>query len=128
MSKRIIRLILISLPILVLLSALFAHMSSNTVSESGISFTTEEVTANQLKPSACAGLNLTAYYYGIDGSDTNDLVLGASIADSLNGGDGDDCVVGGSGDDSLDGGAGTDICIGGEGTNTFSNCETQINP
>ncbi len=128
MLRKIFRLALIGLPFMILMSAILVHTSANTVSESGIAFVTEEVTANQLKPSACASLDLSAYYSGVDGADTNDLVLGTSAADSLNGGGGNDCIVGGNGDDMLDGGDGTDICIGGAGTNTFLNCETQINP
>ena len=128
MTKKIIRLILISLPIMVLLSAVFARMSANLVEESGIQAQTQEVSANQMKPADCDGLNLTAIYTGSDGSTANDLLLGTSGSDSLNANDGNDCVVGGSGDDTLDGGAGTDVCIGGDGTDNFLNCETQIDP
>lgn len=126
--NKIIFLFLFSLPIVVLLSAIFARTSTNTVNESGIEYQTQDVTADQLKPSACNALSLNAVYTLTDGSSTNDLILGSSGSDALNGIDGDDCIVGGSGDDTLDGGDGTDICIGGDGTDSFSNCETQIDP
>ncbi len=128
MLNKIIRILLISLPILIILSAIFAYTSANIVPESGIDIETHDITANQMKPADCDGLNLTAIYTGSDGSTANDLLLGTSGSDSLNANDGNDCVVGGSGDDTLDGGAGTDVCIGGDGTDSFSNCETQIDP
>jgi len=128
MTKKLIRLILISLLLMILLSAILARMSANTVNESGMEEQTQEVTANQLKPSACNGIDLSAIYTDSDGAATNDLVLGTSASNTLNGNDGDDCLVGGNGDDTLDGGAGADVCIGGEGTDSFSNCETQVDP
>jgi Ca2+-binding RTX toxin-like protein len=93
-----------------------------------VEYQTQEVTADQLKPPDCNGLSLSSYFVNIDGSTTNDLVLGSSGSDALNGNEGNDCIVGGSGDDTLDGGDGMDICIGGDGTDNFSNCETQIDP
>lgn len=87
-------------------------------------------TANQLKPSQCAALNLTAIVVGsgtINGTGAADLILGGAGADSLRGRGGADCLVGGGGNDFLRGDGGTDICIGGPGADTFHlSCDTQI--
>jgi Ca2+-binding RTX toxin-like protein len=87
-------------------------------------------TANQLKPSACASLNLTAVVVGsgtLNGSGAAELLLGSAGVDTIRGQGGNDCLVSGAGNDSLRGDGGTDVCIGGAGTDTFhASCETQI--
>jgi Ca2+-binding RTX toxin-like protein len=86
-------------------------------------------TANQLKPPACAGLNLTGIVTGSGAfSDTNDshLVLGSSGTNLIQGNNGNDCIVSGDGLDIISGGNGTDVCIGGPGLDIFFSCETQI--
>jgi Ca2+-binding RTX toxin-like protein len=86
-------------------------------------------TANQLKPPACAALNLNAISVGGGGGGGNlsTLILGTPGNDNLVGASGNDCIVGGAGDDRLNGNSGTDVCIGGPGTDTFhQSCETQI--
>jgi Ca2+-binding RTX toxin-like protein len=87
-------------------------------------------TANQLKPSTCAALSLTAVVVGsgvVNGTAASELVLGSAGVDIMRGRGGNDCILGGAGNDSLRGDAGTDVCIGGSGTDTFhATCETQI--
>jgi Ca2+-binding RTX toxin-like protein len=86
-------------------------------------------TANQLKPPACAGLNLTGVVVGTGSfSDNNDshLVLGSAGGNIIQGNGGNDCIVGGAGFDIIVGGAGTDVCIGGASLDLFLSCETQI--
>jgi Ca2+-binding RTX toxin-like protein len=87
-------------------------------------------TANQLKPSACAALSLTAVVVGsgtFGGTASAELLLGGAGVDTIRGQGGNDCLVGGAGNDSLRGDGGTDVCIGGAGTDTFhASCETQI--
>ncbi|MDH4339065.1 MAG: hypothetical protein OEW52_08810 [Thermoleophilia bacterium] len=84
-------------------------------------------TANDLKPAACAALNLTVIVVGGGSGGQAALVLGTAGNDNLNGGARDDCLVGGDGNDRLNGGPGTDVCIGGAGIDTFHpSCETQI--
>jgi len=85
-------------------------------------------TANELKPAACASLNLTIILSGGGGGGNQGaLVLGTSGNDTLVGASGNDCLVGGGGNDRLIGNAGTDVCIGGSGTDTFHpSCETRI--
>ena len=128
MSRKLFRLIFLSLPIMIFISAIFAFTASNTVPESGMDDESHAITANQLKPAACAALNLGTIITDGNGSTGNDLVLGTAGSNTLNGSDGDDCLVAGDGDDTLDGGIGTDVCIGGAGTDGFSGCETQIDP
>lgn len=128
MSRKLFRLILLSLPFMILMNGIFALTASNTVSESGMDDESHSITANQLKPSACNGLNLVTIITDGNGSAGNDLVLGTAGSDTLNGSDGDDCLVAGDGDDTLDGGLGTDVCIGGAGVDGISNCETIIDP
>ena len=85
-------------------------------------------TANQLKPAACAALDLTLVTSGGGGGGgQNALRLGTAGNDTLTGGAGDDCLVGGAGNDHLIGNGGTDVCIGGPGNdNLHPSCETQI--
>jgi Ca2+-binding RTX toxin-like protein len=83
-------------------------------------------TANELKPAACAALNLTIVVLGGGGGGQAALVLGTAGNDNLVGAAQGDCLVGGAGNDRLNGGPGTDVCIGGAGTDTFQACETQI--
>ena len=128
MSRKLFRLVILSLPLMILISSIFAFTASNTIPESGIDDESQSVTANQIKPSACDGLTLGTIITDGNGSTGNDLVLGNTGANTLNGGDGNDCLVAGDGDDTLDGGLGTDVCIGGAGNDIFSDCETQIDP
>jgi len=87
-------------------------------------------TANQLKPAACAALNLTNVVVGsgtVNGTGAADLMLGSSGNDTMAGRGGADCILGGAGDDALRGDGGTDVCIGGPGTDTFhTTCEIRI--
>ena len=83
-------------------------------------------TANELKPAACAALNLTVIVVGGGSGGQAALVLGTAGNDNLTGAAGGDCLVGGDGNDRLNGGPGVDVCIGGAGNDTFQACETQI--
>ena len=101
--------------------------AANVVGASRANDVSRSVTANQLKPTACAALNLVSVFIGANGDAQANLVLGLSSGETRDGGGGDDCVLGGGGDDALRGGTGVDICIGGPGTDVFHpNCETQI--
>ena len=91
---------------------------------------TQAITANGVKPTACASITVTNVVSGsgtVNGGSQADLVLGSAGADTIRGMNGNDCILGGAGNDSLRGDNGTDVCIGGGGTDTFnSTCETQI--
>jgi len=123
-----------------------AFAAANSVPATRLDDDAFPITANDLKPSECAALNLTNIVVGGNGTAGNDLILGTAGNDTLRGGNGDDCIVGGGGNDRLDGQRGndillgqdgndrlrgsqdTDICDGGAGTDTGHNsCETEIN-
>lgn len=107
--------------LLAVVSTNTALTAANTVGSSRAADLRQGITANDLKPAACAALDL-ATVTGT-GTDQADLLLGTTGADSLDGGLGDDCIVGGAGDDGLVGGLGNDVCLGGPGTDTFATCE-----
>ena len=103
--------------------------ATNVVPASSIdSLLSTRPNANQLKPPACAGLDLNAVSVGGGGGGgLSTLILGTPGNDNLIGASGNDCIVGGAGDDKLNGNSGTDVCIGGAGNDTFhQSCETQI--
>jgi Ca2+-binding RTX toxin-like protein len=125
----IFRIVLIGLFALVVASLASAFAATNTIAPSNIGIRSVQVNANDLKPAACAAINLTEVVSGagtITGTSGNDLILGGSGDDSIDGLGGDDCIVGGGGNDIIDGNDGSDICIGSGGNVTFLNCETMI--
>ena len=115
---------------LVLTVATTAQTSANTVVPTKAGDVSRSVTPNDLKPTECAAITLTAKLSGsgtINGAATAELITGSAAVDTISGNNGDDCILGGAGNDSLAGGAGIDVCIGGAGTDTFNNnCETKI--
>lgn len=134
---------------MIILAGSFAVVlaASNTVPPSGASSRTYPITPNDLKPSQCAGINLTNLVAGggkLDGTSGNDLILGSNKhddlnglggndclvsgagADNLSGGDGDDVLIGGNGNDQIDGGPGNDACFGENGNDHVSNCESWV--
>jgi hypothetical protein len=120
---------LVAVAVLSLVAA-FAATNAVPATKLGRSLTSRAPTANELKPPACASLDLTDW---VSGSGTvnaagngSALVLGSAGIDTLRGKNGDDCLLGGAGADTLNGGPGTDVCIGGAGINTFVNCEIQV--
>jgi Ca2+-binding RTX toxin-like protein len=105
--------------------------ATNTVPRTKIdTVQTVRPTANQLKPPACAGVNLNGIFFGsgvITDNNQPHLVIGSPGIDIMRGGAGDDCILGGDGIDTLRGDGGQDVCIGGPGIDLFVNsCETQI--
>jgi Ca2+-binding RTX toxin-like protein len=123
------RIRLLAIVVGLLLSVGGAVTAANTVASSRSGFAKRAgPTANDLKPAACAALNLTKItVVNGGGNNENQLILGTTANDNINGGNGNDCLVGGAGSDRLNAGAGTDVCIGGPGNDTFhQSCETQI--
>ena len=118
--------------ILISVSALTAIAAANTVPTSRLAQRTIAINANDLKPAACAALNLTAVVAcpsgggACNGTAASELILGTANIDTIKGKGGSDCILGGAGDDDLSGNGGTDVCIGGPGTDTFHACATQI--
>jgi len=126
-----------------------ANAATNTIPNTRLDIDNRNITANDLKPSDCAALNLTNVVSGsgnINGTPGNDLILGSAGNDAIQGRQGADCILAGSGndtlqgnqggdvllagegDDSLNGGQGTDVCDGEGGTDAGSpTCETELN-
>jgi len=100
-----------------------AYAATNTVPSTRLDQNTFSITANALKPSECAALNLATIVSGsgtLNGTNGNDLILASAGADTLNGSAGADCLVAGSGDDTLDGGASGDVLLGADGNDNLS--------
>lgn len=147
-ARTVFRLSFICAIALVLLGISSAFAASNVIYESGADDDSFTISANDLKPSQCGGLNLTNVVSGsgfIVGTNANDLILGSSSGDIVFARQGDDCVVtgagndilrgnndndyllAGSGDDDLRGNTGTDVCNGQSGSDSgHSSCETEI--
>jgi len=106
-----------------------ASASSVVTENTSAEFQTQAVTADDIKPSACAGVALTAVVAGsgsFSGTAANELITGSAAVDTIDGLGGDDCILAGAADDSVTGGTGTDVCVGGGGTDTFATCETEV--
>jgi Ca2+-binding RTX toxin-like protein len=116
--------------LLVLVTALgFAVTGTNVVPATHAGISTRATGPNDVKPSSCSGITVTARVSGsglITGTAASELVLGSTGLDTISGLGGNDCIVGGDGNDIIDGGLGTDVCLGGPGTDTFLSCETQV--
>jgi Ca2+-binding RTX toxin-like protein len=122
---------------LALVSMFAAQAAANNAPASGRLDTTIALTANNLKPAECAGLNLASFVVGsgtVSGSSGNDLVLGSTGVDTIRGSsptvnnaDGDDCILGGGGGDTIYGdaifwtlwGTGDDVILAGAGNDTI---------
>jgi hypothetical protein len=113
-ARRTLRFSILGIIALVILSLYSAVAAANSVPTTHIDYLTQPITANDLKPSACNGLNLTAVREG-NGTNGNDLVLGTAGNDNMNAQGGDDCVVAGDGADRPRGGMGHDVILAGDG-------------
>ena len=125
----VFRIVLLVFFVMMVASVASAFAATNTIAPSNIGIQTVSVKANDLKPAACAGMNLTNVIHGsgtITGTSSNDLIFGSSGDDVIDGQGGDDCIVGGGGNDIIDGNDGNDICVGSGGNATFLNCETTL--
>lgn len=114
---------------LITVSIISAFAAGISIPASNIEKQTIAVTAEDIKPAACAGLSLTNIISGsgtLTGTPANDLIIGSALADTIDGGGGNDCILGGGGDDTLIGNEGTDVCLGGPGTDSFITCETEV--
>jgi hemolysin type calcium-binding protein/peptidase S24-like protein len=110
----------------VVTSALTARI---LVPETKLDVITRPARANDLKPTACVGIDLQRLVVGsgtVQGSTANELILASPTSDRVLGRGGDDCLVAGGGNDVLTGGAGNDVCLGGPGTDAYSGCEITV--
>jgi Ca2+-binding RTX toxin-like protein len=127
--RKLAWLALLSLLILSLATIGSSMAAGNTIPLSGLGASIQAITANSLKPAACAGINVSTIVRGsgtINGTSNNDLILGSPGQDRISGGAGSDCILGGGGNDDIRGNAGTNICIGGPGFDVFTGCNTQV--
>lgn len=89
--------------------------AANTVIAGRMAAISRSVSPNDMKPSQCAGITVTAKHAGAGvfsvPTSAGTLTLGSAGNDVITGGPGDDCIIGGGGSDTLDGGGGYDICI-----------------
>jgi len=125
-----IRLLLFPFGLLVLIAASVASAfaAGINVPSSNIGQQSIPITAEDLKPSACAALYPTNIVRGsgaLTGTAGNDLIIGGAGADTIDGLGGNDCILGGGGDDLLIGNDGSDVCLGGLGYDIFTDCETE---
>ena len=120
---------LVALPVAIILTIVGSLATANAVPTSKLGQNIAAITADILKPAACAALPLTNVVTGsgtISGTGGNDLILGSAGIDSIAGSGGNDCILGGGGADAIRGNGGSDVCIGGAGVDTFVSCKTQI--
>jgi Ca2+-binding RTX toxin-like protein len=111
---------------LIVVSVVSAFAAGLSVPASNVGQQSVSVTAEDIKPAACATLYLTNIVSGsgtLTGTSANDLIIGSSGADTIDGLGGNDCILSGSGEDLVDGSDGTDVCFASLGTDTFINCE-----
>ena len=129
MWRIVLHVAIVGLGALILVSAVSAMAAANRVPATAVEDVVMPITANDLKPPECAGLNLTdvvIWQNGMGGDRNSSLILGTPNADSITGGKGNDCILGGGGDDKIDGNQGSDVCIGGPGSDTFKSCAVAI--
>lgn len=123
-----VKLALLVIAVIVVGSILSAFAAGLNVPATNVGRQSIPVTAEDIKPAACAGLFLTNIVSGsgtLTGTAANDLILGSAGADIIDGQGGDDCIVAGNGDDQLTGSDGSDVCLGGPGSDTLdTTCET----
>jgi len=120
--RAIFKLMIFGLIALILVSVVSAFAAGMIIVPSTIDRASKTVSANDLKPSACSGLNLNQIIEGsgtFNGTANSDLILGSAGDDTIDGGDGNDCILGGSGND---------VCTGGAGNDVFALCETVTDP
>jgi Ca2+-binding RTX toxin-like protein len=131
--RNILHLTLIILAGLISFHMILGAATNNVVPATHLTDQSNIVTVNDLKPSACSTIELTAILScpigggPCNGTDANELVIGSTADDEIDAGKGDDCILGGGGNDSIRGEKGIDVCISGPGTDSFHpSCETEI--
>lgn len=129
MSRIVLRVAILGLGVLIVVSAANAMAAANRVPVTAVEDAAMPITANDLKPQECAGLNLedvVIWHDDLVRDKAPSLILGTPNRDIIKGGGGDDCILGGGGNDDINGNKGDDVCIGGPGTDTFKNCAATV--
>jgi len=127
--KPILHFLFLAILILTVGSVVSAFAAGMGIADANAGKQSLTVTAEDIKPTACASLSLTNIISGygtLTGTTGNDLMIGSAAADVIDGLGGNDCILGGGGSDSLTGNEGSDICLGGGETDIFTDCETEI--
>ncbi len=124
MDRIIPRLAVLGLLALVVATVASAVAATNNVPQSRAGQASRGITANDLKPRECAGVNVTNIDTGsgtITGTNQNDLILGTSGTDTVSGEPltglivaSSDCIAGGGGNDTLHGDSTGSLLIGGD--------------
>ena len=126
--RRVIVGSLVFTALFVVIGLLSASTASNTVASSRLAIRTVATGINELRPIACAGMNLTTRVTGtgkINGTRGADLILAGRGTTSITGGGGDDCIMAGLDADNIDGSGGADVCVGSR-TAHYKDCSTVI--
>jgi Ca2+-binding RTX toxin-like protein len=114
--RRVLKFVILSMLGLILISDGSARTASISVPATNVDDSSRGITVNDIKPSECAALDLTALLIcppDCTGTSESELILGGPDADLIKGKGGKDCILGGGGDDEIRGNAGGDVCIGG---------------
>lgn len=108
----------VGLVLLIVVSVSSAVAASNMVPQTRLSDTSRGITANDLKPAQCAGLNLSSIVAcssgNCNGTAANELILGYPGFEIINGGGGADCIIAST--------TGLSICERISGQEVFINC------
>ena len=115
-----------SFSVLIVASLSSAMAASVAVPTTYLSSTLIPVTGNQLRPTQCPAIygdadksQVRIANPNFNGAATSTplLILGTSIANTIDGSSAEDCIVAGGGNDVVDGRQGNDVIIGGPGAN-----------
>ncbi|TAJ16126.1 MAG: hypothetical protein EPO65_13820 [Dehalococcoidia bacterium] len=122
MKLRLVALPVVLLAILVSASGGLSTTASNTVTAGRVSRTTAAITPATLAPSVCSSIaaGLTTLRVGVNGNNSNELILSNGTGLTLSGSGGTDCMVGGAGVDTLSGGNGNDVIYGRAGNDVLN--------
>jgi len=140
--------------IFLIIAGIFTGLTAtnNIASNADAGMTQQGISLDDKIPQECNGLGITdilvvtssGLFSPFTGTGANELILGTANRDYIDGGGGDDCILGGGGDDGfcffffcfgIEGGAGndvvlggpgTDVCLGQGGSDTFYQCETEV--
>ena len=99
--------------------SLIAGSGVDTVSYTGASAVTVDLSVAGAQNTVSAGLDTLADFENVLGSESGDRLTGNASGNLLSGADGNDTLTGGGGDDVLEGGSGIDSMIGGSGDDFF---------
>jgi Ca2+-binding RTX toxin-like protein len=109
--------------LLILLSTNSALAGANIVPITRVDEYGDSIVPNDLKPAECSSITvdeITAGSGTINGTNSNNLILGSNLSDIINASNAGskwltNCILGGSGDDTINGSKKAEIILGGPG-------------